>query len=290
MDHTGGSPGCAWHIAVTPGLETFSPETFMQQDTVASIIAGEGAIIKYIALASFVSGGISALAIRYLWVAACQWWATRVERYLSTLEQKTSKLIQEKRFHECICLLERGITYLLSQSQCKGYSSDLCSVKHLLAKVFLLDGRPQDAETLLVDLTRHYERSNCGEKILTEALEDLGRALSMQNGREKEAASVWQRHEMQRTVDGEGEEDLSTLIGSLESLNSSSSSESPAVNRYLSTAFSPMVSPIAMTRKYKVAAKSSVLELLAELKHASPTTDQENEAEEEEDIETTETT
>jgi len=280
MDHGGGSTGCKWHVAVTPGLETFAcPE-------VGAAATGECAILTYI-VASFVLGGISAIAAQWCWCVTRQWWAKRVERFLSRLEHDTSKLIREKRYQECTRLLERGVTYLLSQSNV----DDLSSVRHLLAKVKILDGRPQDAEALLVDLTRHYERSDCGEKILTEALEDLGRALSMQHGREKEAASVWQRCvDMRSIVDGEGEEDLSTLIGSLERI-SSSNSESPAVNRYLSAAFSPMVSPIAVTRKSKGAAAAKAHAMLAEL-NASPTTDQEldeekeEEEEEEEDIET----
>jgi len=115
-----------------------------------------------------------------------------VERLLNRLETLSSSLIRERKYSECISELELGLDYL-TNSGVPRQSTDVTAVRHLLAKVLLLDQQPRCAEVILDDICLQYQSSGVEDLLHAETLEDLGRAIAAQSGREKEAIIVWQR-------------------------------------------------------------------------------------------------
>ena len=178
----------------------------------------------------------------WLYLRVEEWYRHRVQRYVANVETQTARLIAESKFSECIKVLTRGRAFLDAQGVASD-SADASALRHLLAKVLIFNSQYKEAEVLLTALVEQYEGAGAEDSIFAEALEDLGRALGAQPGRESEARAIWQRcidvHTACAAVADEA--DISAVI---DSLTLQSPSSAPAGDfRPLEYDFSSLASP-----------------------------------------------
>jgi len=179
------SSRCAWSVSV----KVLDQAQFSLPTSVPSTSSG----VSFLSVAiGFALGVAATFLFHYLWAQFYSWHSKRVERLLNRLETLSSSLIREKRYSECISELKLGLDYL-TNSGVPRQSTDVTAVRHLLAKVLLLDQQPRSAELILDDVCLQYQSAGVEDLLHAETLEDLGRAIAAQSGREKEAIVVWQR-------------------------------------------------------------------------------------------------
>ena len=168
---------------------------------------------------AFIAGCLVTLAVQHLSAMWAAWYGKRVARYLRWLEESTTRLLAQERYGDCIRQLEAGRAHLATVPSANDYAADSFALCHLLAKACLLDKQSAKAEVLLRELAAQYEDCGAEERILADVLEDLGKALAEQQGKEQEARRVFRRcielHNNCSDGDGDGDGDISTVIAEL---------------------------------------------------------------------------
>lgn len=141
----------------------------------------------------FLAGCLARFAFAKLYDYLTSWLERRCKAFVSSVEKRAAFLLKEERYEECISALKRSKVILEFMGQ-SVKQVDLVALKHLLAKVLILNHQPVDAEKLLAEVCHLYEQELDREnQIYADALEDLGKALGAQIGKENEAISVLRR-------------------------------------------------------------------------------------------------